>query len=277
VRYPWIVDGTGHEAAAGLRAASAPFFPADAAIRRVHREGVVLLGGGRALLMQVAHPKVAAGVAEHSSFREGKRRRLMRTLKPTLAIVFGSEAQARAAAAGINAAHARVTGPGYRADDPELLFWVLATLIDTALFMHERFLRPLDDDTGAAYYRDMLRAGSLLGVRPEEAPPDLGAFRRYMEQTLSGLEVTDQARDIARDLFSGRGVTALGGIALRQMTAALLPGPLRRAYGFPWTPLHERAARLSIGAARTVLPRLPVLVRGTPWFLLPGRDGGEPR
>jgi uncharacterized protein (DUF2236 family) len=276
LRYPEFVDGTGHEAAAGLPSATAPFFPADAAIRRVHREGVVLLGGGRALLMQVAHPKVAAGVAEHSSFRNGKRRRLMRTLKPTLAIVFGSEAQAHAAAAGINAAHARVTGPGYRAGDPELLFWVLATLIDTALFMHECFLRPLDDEAAEAYYRDMLRAGSLLGVRPQDAPPDLRAFRRYMEQALPRLEVTDQARAIARDLFSGRGATALGGTALRQMTAALLPASLRDAYGFRWTRVHDRVARLSIGAARAVLPRLPALVRGTPWFLLPDRDGRVP-
>src|SRR5689334_10339201 len=73
---PVFAKHTNHQshAAAGLAPADSPFFPPEAVIRRVHSEGVVLLGGGRALLMQVAHPRVAAGVAEHSSFRDGKRK-----------------------------------------------------------------------------------------------------------------------------------------------------------------------------------------------------------
>jgi uncharacterized protein (DUF2236 family) len=248
---------------------SRPFFPPDAVIRRVHREAIVLAGGGRALLMQVANPSVAAGVAEHSSFREGKRARLLGTLRPTLAIVFGTEAQAREAAASINRAHAYVTGEGYRADDPELLFWVLATLIDTALYMHERFLRPLSNADAELYYRDMLRAGELLGVCPEQAPADMASFRRYMEAASAGLDVTDEARAIARDLFSGRGLGAAGGWLLRQATAALLPPDLRDAYGFRWSAGRQRAAAAVASTSRIVLPRLPAVFRATPAFLLP--------
>jgi uncharacterized protein (DUF2236 family) len=246
-----------------------PFFPEDAAIRRVHREGVVLLGGGRALLMQVAHPAVAKGVAEHSSFRQGKRARLLRTLQPTLAIVFGTEAQAREAASSVNRVHASVVGDGYRADEPELLFWVLATLIDTALYMHARFLRPLSAGEAESYYQDMLTAGELLGVRRDLAPPHIAAFRAYMADAMPGLHITPEARAIARDLFSGRGVAALGGWGLRQLTLSLLQPELREAYGFEWSRRQERMAALALTGARATLRVTPRPVRTTPWFLRP--------
>ena len=123
----------------------AGLFPDDAVIRRVGGESILLLGGGRALLMQLAHPQVAAGVADHSGFESDPFGRLRRTLDATYTMVFGTPEQARAAAAGINAVHRRVTGPGYRASDPELLLWVHATLVDTALRVLGRFLRPLAD------------------------------------------------------------------------------------------------------------------------------------
>src|SRR5262245_593185 len=129
-------------------------------IRRVHSEAIVLLGGGRALLLQLAHPAVAAAVAEHSSFQKRRLERLLGTLKPTLAIVFGDARTATAAASSINATHARVQSAAYDARDPDLLLWVLATLIDTALLMHCRFLRPLSSVEEQSYYQDMLRAGS---------------------------------------------------------------------------------------------------------------------
>ena len=131
--------------------ADEPLFTDASMIRRVHREGVTLLGGGRALLMQIAHPAIAAAVAEHSSFRSDPLQRLLRTLRPTLAMAFGTPTQAGRAVAMINATHRRVTGPGYGATDPALLLWVLATLIDTSLLMHERFVHPLRPAEAEAY------------------------------------------------------------------------------------------------------------------------------
>jgi uncharacterized protein (DUF2236 family) len=89
---------------------AASLFPPDSITRRVNREAVLLLGGGRALLLQVAHPLVAAGVAEHSRFEQEPLQRLVRTLQLTLAIVFGSAAEALAAVRGIERVHARVRG-----------------------------------------------------------------------------------------------------------------------------------------------------------------------
>src|SRR6202165_5152051 len=102
-------------------------FAEDSITRRVNRENVLLLGGGRALLMQLAHPKVAAGVDEHSDFRSDPIRRLRRTLRMTMAIVFGDRETALAAARGVQHVHAGVQGAGYRALDPDLLMWVYAT------------------------------------------------------------------------------------------------------------------------------------------------------
>ncbi|MGE0688084.1 MAG: oxygenase MpaB family protein, partial [Dehalococcoidia bacterium] len=79
----------------------APFFAPDSAIRRIHQEGILILGGGRSLLMQIAHPSVAQGVAEHSSYKTDRTARLMRTLRSTLAVVYGTRAQAEASIAGI--------------------------------------------------------------------------------------------------------------------------------------------------------------------------------
>lgn len=251
------------------------FFPDDAVIRRVHREGIVLLGAGRALLMQLAHPLVAKGVAEHSSFQSNRRQRLLRTLKPTLAIVFGSQAQARQAAAGIGAVHEHVSGEGYRAEDPKLLFWVLATLIDSALLIHERFLRPLTHDEQEDYYQESLRAGELLGVLRELAPPDMASFHEYMASAMPSLEVTDQARALARDLFAWDGLAAPGGWFLRQATTALLPQELRESYGLAWSPGQARTVTALIRASGTLLRRTPASLRRLPWFLLPPRAAEE--
>jgi len=110
---------------------------------RVNREAALLLGGGRALLMQVAHPLVAAGVAEHSDFQRDPLARLNRTMELSLALTFGSREEVRAAARQINRTHERVSGIGYQALDPELLLWVHATLIDSALLSYRTFVGPL--------------------------------------------------------------------------------------------------------------------------------------
>ncbi|MBM4443638.1 MAG: DUF2236 domain-containing protein, partial [Candidatus Rokubacteria bacterium] len=122
---------------------------------------------GRALLLRIAHPAVAAAVARHSRYRADPLARLLRTLRPTLAIVFGTPAEA---AARINAVHTRVAGPGYRATDPALLAWVLATLIDTALLMHDRFVRPLPAPVRARYYDEMLEPARCSACRATRSP-----------------------------------------------------------------------------------------------------------
>jgi uncharacterized protein (DUF2236 family) len=237
--------------------------------RRVHREGVLLLGGGRALLMQITHPLVARGVAEHSNFRADRIDRLLRTLRPTLAIVFGTKEEALAAAAGINRIHEGVTGAGYTAKDSDLLLWVLATLIDTSVMMHERFVCPLSSVEQAAYYDDMQRVGELLEVPSSSMPNSLDELQAYVTRMCDSLVVTDEAREICEALFASNVLTWPVMGTVRHLTAGLLPEGLRRQFGLPWGGRRQRGLELLCSTSRTVLPRVPAGLRAPPGFLMP--------
>src|SRR5712664_3069548 len=129
-------------------------FEEDSITRRVNRENILLLGGGRALLMQLAHPKVAAGVDDHSDFRTRPVRRLRRTVLMTMAIVFAEREPALAAPRAANQVHARVRGEEYRALDPDLLLWVHATLVDSALVTYETFVQRLAVSDREDFYQE---------------------------------------------------------------------------------------------------------------------------
>ncbi len=138
--------------------------------RRVNRENVLLLGGGRALLMQLAHPKVTAGVDEHSDFRSHPVRRLRRTVRMTMAIVFGDRETALAAARAVNQTHGKVRGREYRALDPELLLWVHTTLVDSAIVTYETFVKPLTAREREDFYQESKVLGELLGIPRDRFP-----------------------------------------------------------------------------------------------------------
>lgn len=239
-------------------------------IRRVGGESIILLGGGRALLMQLAHPKVAAGVADHSGFEADPFGRLRRTLEAVNTIVYGTAEQADTVARVLWAVHERVTGPDYRANDPELLLWVNATLIDTALRVHARFLGPLPPADAERYYQESVVVGELLGVPTGVHPPDLSAFRSYMRTMVGSLEVTDTARRLADGVLHPSlpwPVTPPLALA-RELTAGLLPRPLRQQYRLPWDRNRKAALLLAGAASRQLLGRVPGAVRRAPSSLL---------
>src|ERR687892_131387 len=157
-------------------------------MRRIHRERVLLVGGQRALVLQLAHPMVAAGVADRSDFPRKALERLRRTLDLTLATVFGTPEEMDAAVASIRRVHERVSGSRagrpYRATDPRLLLWVNATLIDTALLVYERFVRPLTEEDRRRYYEEAKPFGPLYGIPEDIVPSDLEAFASYVRDML---------------------------------------------------------------------------------------------
>ena len=241
-------------------------FPDDAIVRRVDREAVLLLGGGRAVLMQLAHPSVAAGVADHSGFEADPLARLRRTLDATYTVVFGSQEQAARVGAALHGIHERVVGPGYRANDPELLLWVHATLIDTALRVHARFLRPLGPDEAERYYQESTRIGEIFGVPVASQPQTLADFRAYVRSTVGSLEVTDTARRLARSVLHPPlpRVVEPALVLGRQVTAGLLPEPLRRQYRLSWDGPRQAALAVAGMTSRQVLPRVPGFLRQVP-------------
>jgi uncharacterized protein (DUF2236 family) len=240
-----------------------------AAARRVHANAALLVGGGRALLMQLAHPMVARGVAEHSAFTHDPITRLVRTLRLTLTLVYGNDDEVERALDAINGVHQRVAGPGYAASDPALLLWVHATLIDTALRMHALLVRPLNDVEAAAYYQDMQRIGAALGIPCEAFPPDMSSFSTYLSAMNQTLQVSDAARSLAHEIFRPRGVITPALFVTRALTAGLLPEPLRLQYGMSWGPRRQAGLGASAKLSRAVHPWLPRVLKQTPAFLLP--------
>jgi uncharacterized protein (DUF2236 family) len=248
-------------------------FEEDSITRRVNRENILLLGGGRALLMQLAHPKVAAGVDDHSDFRLHPIRRLRRTIRMTMAIVFGDRDTALAAARGVNQAHAKVQGPDYRALDPDLLLWVYATLADTALVTYEVFVKRLLQHEREEFHREFKLLGELLGIPRDRFPNTVADFDEYMEQMVSSgpVRVDGRARELAEQVMKPR-VWLLPGpvmIPLNVVTTGLLTPALREQYGLAWGPRQRRAYRLAVAVVPRVLALTPPLLRVWP---RPGRS-----
>ena len=207
-------------------------------------------------------------MADHSDFSSDPFARLRRTLDATFTIVFGTVAQAEATAAALRSVHDRVVGPGYAANDPELLLWVHATLIDTALRIHNRFLRPLRPDEAERYYDESMTIAEVIGIPRSAQPPDLTAFRAYVRDMVGSLEVTDTARRLARDILHPRvplGLALEPALVVgRQLTVGLLPAPLRAGYRLSWDRPRQAALVLAGVASRQVLPRVPAVLRRVP-------------
>ncbi len=249
--------------------------------RRVNRENILLLGGGRALLMQLAHPKVAAGVDEHSDFRTHPIRRLRRTIRMTMAIVFGDRDTALAAARGVNQVHAKVQGAGYRALDPDLLLWVYATLADTALVTYEAFVQPLLSRERDEFHQEFKLLGELLGIPRDRFPNTVRDFDVYLEQMVSDgpVRVDARARELAGQVMRppSRVLPGPAMIPLNLITTGLLTPALREQYGLRWGPRQQRAYGFALRVVPRVIALTPPLLRVWP---RPGRsivftDGGR--
>ncbi len=249
------------------------FFEDGSITRRINRENVLLLGGGRALLMQLAHPKVAAGVDEHSDFRSRPIRRLRRTIRMTMAIVFGDRKTALSAARGVNRVHAKVQGDGYRALDPELLLWVYATLADTALLTYETFVQPLLPAERDDFHREFKLLGELLGIPRDCFPATAGDFGAYIDQMMSTgqVRVDQRARELAGQIMRPRVLLMRGPVMLplNLVTTGLLDPVLRAQYGLAWGPRHQRAYDLAVKIVPRMIALTPPVLRVWP---RPGRS-----
>ncbi|TME14311.1 MAG: DUF2236 domain-containing protein [Chloroflexi bacterium] len=235
---------------------------------RVNSENALLLGGGRALLMQLAHPKVAQGVADHSDFERDPIGRLNRTMELSLALSFGTPAEVTGAARQINQVHGRVRGDGYSATDPDLLLWVYATLIDSALLTYRTFVSSLNEADAEAYYQQNRPIGELLRIPQASFPPTLADFEAYVEGMLHGgpVQVGEVARRLSAQVLRPH-VPRLPGAVFAPfavITTGLLPPVLREGYGLPWRGLQRSGYRAAVTAVRTLLPVTPQRLRLVP-------------
>jgi uncharacterized protein (DUF2236 family) len=244
-------------------------------LRRHAADATLMAGGAAAILLQLADPRVAAGVARHSGFRDRPLDRLVGTHAYLTALVFGEERDIRHVSRIVDARHARVRGdaehphrPAYDARDADAQRWVAATLLAVALDLEERLRgSPLDEATADALVRGYAPIAARLQGAPAGWPETRAEFDDWWDGRVSRLDIGDDARSVARDLLAGTGLPpALVPLMLpvRLITAALLPPVLRAAYGMRWTPRVERTATGWLAALAVLRRVAPASVRAIP-------------
>lgn len=207
------------------------------------------LGSSRALLLQTSHPKVAAGVAQHSDYQRDPFGRALRTFDTVLKLAFGPPDVSRRQTSRMERRHRPVTGTtsggeAYDARDRALGLWVWATLVDTALLAYERVhgrLQPLDRER---YYEEQKLFGEGCSIPRELMPATLDDFHAYVDRVVAeDLAATPEGDAVARFTFHPV-VPRVGrrpiGWVMRWTAAALFPPRVRDMYGLAWTPRDER-------------------------------------
>ena len=248
---------------------------------RVNAERVVLLGWGRAILLQLAHPLIAAGVSHHSSFRSAPwaaATRLHATVRAMLALTFGTDAEREHALHGIRTIHRRVNGTlahtvgpfpagtRYSAEDPALVLWVHLTLLESIPLVYEQFVGPLSPGERDAYCAEAAWVAIALGAEADEVPRTWAETLRQIERTYQSgvIVVGPDARELAEPVIAPA-VAWLAPPAAwlnRLITVGLLPPHIRQQYGLPWSPSRERTLQRVtplVRRTRRLLPRRAAL------------------
>jgi uncharacterized protein (DUF2236 family) len=249
-------------------------FGPNSAIWQVDREAILFLGAGRALLLQLAHPWVAAAIAEHSSALADPIGRFHRTFEIVFTLVFGSLDQALATARRLHRRHAAISGrmpgstrvypPGspYVANEISALLWVHATLVHTAVAVHDLVLPPLGSEARERYYADCRLLGALFGIPLDAQPVDWAAFEAYVEATIASdrLEVGSAARELGTRVLAGAGRLPVPRW-YPAVTAALMPETLRAAFRLPFGEAERRRSDRALRIIRRLYPALPARIR----------------
>lgn len=256
------------------------FYGPHSMMWRINREAVLLGAGPAALLLQIAHPLVAEGVAHHSTFETDPFARLHGTINTTMDLVFGDGAAAEGAVRHLNRIHVGVRGEtvdpsaqrlaaSFRAMDPELLLWVQATLIVTSVRAYHRWVTPLTRPEVERFWQEARGVGLRLRIPFEVSPPDWPALVAYWRRMLAPdgpIQVTATARRLSRLIV--RPPMPIVPAAVVDLLAlpglALLPARLRQEYGIAWGPVSERLARLGAVGIRNWVRVTPASLRAMP-------------
>jgi uncharacterized protein (DUF2236 family) len=255
------------------------YFTDSSLLRRVHREQVVAFSGPRALLMMAAHPVAFEGFFMATGSLDDPYTRLRRTAEVMDAVAWGPKAEADRRTRRVRAMHARArgvlpqaagpfpAGTPWAADDPELLLWIVACLVDSSVMVYERYVDRLTPAERDAYWADYRVIGRLFGLADADMPATWADFEAYMSDMLASgdLVVTPSAREVGIDVvlrppvpLKARPLVELANF----ITVGLLPPDIRRGFGFSWDPARALALRGGAEYVRRVLvPMLPGRVR----------------
>lgn len=289
------LDETLDELRRGVKDPNAGLFGPGSMMWEIGRESICFLGGGRAALLQLAHPYVAHGVDQHSKTRTDPFGRFQRTFSNVFDMIYGDLDSAIASARRVHRIHERIRGPiretvgryadgsPYRANEVPALMWVHATLWDSAVQAYELVVRPLADEEKDRYYEETKRFALLFGIPREALPPDWASFMAYNRRMWESDEVVvgDTAREIASFLLTPpekilTPVTAFAKI----LTAGLLPPRIRAGFGLKFGTSEKRLFRATIRALKATHRTWPYRVRYLPAYLdarrrIQGRTGRD--
>jgi uncharacterized protein (DUF2236 family) len=232
----------------------AGIFGPESLIWRIDREAAIFLGAGRALLLQLAHPWVAAAIARHSRSLADPIGRFHRTFNIVFTMVFGTTSGTLTESAG-----AFPAGSPYRANDAAALQWVQATLTDTALVAYQLVNPPLSVEERERYYAETRLFAALFGIPQNALPQSWADFSLYVDQMFASdtLAVSGAARRVAAELFAGAGTSWRAPFWYRALTAQLLPPRLREEFGLSYSPSEQRSAARAVSLLRSFYPWLP--------------------
>jgi uncharacterized protein (DUF2236 family) len=253
------------------------FFGADSMMWRVNREMMTLFGGARALLMQAAHPLIAAGARQTGSYRRDPWARLIRTVMLQNLITFGRASAATEAIDRINKLHRAikgvdpVTGEWYDALDYEQLLWVHIALEVSTVRFYELTVAPLTDAERNQYHEENKLAAELLWLPREYVPDTYPDTEAYVDDMIGSgrLVYTDVAEEVA-DLIFGAAVPARIKPIWKFVAfaaAGTLDPRLRAFYGVRWSGAQQRWLDTNLQFLRTVRPLVPYRFR----TILPAR------
>ena len=242
---------------------------------KVNREAALFLGAGRAALLQLAHPWVAAALAQHSNLRTDPLARFHNTFRVVFTMIFGTLEQALAASRHLYFLHTRiqgelpasvvgyVQGSHYAANEVNALVWVYATLVESALLAYDSVMQPLSNDERETYYAESRRLAALFGIPATALAPDWSGFAAYncAMWDSNKLGVNSLSRDMAHRILHGKGSWVPIPDWYRVLTAAWLPERLRDEFALDYGMREQAATAKASNLLRRIYPKLPAVAR----------------
>ena len=255
-------------------------FAPDSAMWKIVRHRSILLHGPAAAVLQIAHPRVGLGVMEHSRFADSPLGRLERTLVAVNTIAFGTYAEAEAAARRVARRHQTVTGdaaahdvpgpPRYSVDELDLLMWVVATLVWSAVGGYELAVAKLTDEEKDSFYRDMRVFGTFFGLPREYGPQTYREYEAYFDGVLADplIGSHEVSRRVAWAVAQPRTPwwLRIAGPAIRFIFNDIIPSPVRERLGFRSTRVSRISYRVAAAGLRLFEMIAPDLLRFDPYY-----------
>ncbi|KAK2809862.1 hypothetical protein FQN50_003503 [Emmonsiellopsis sp. PD_5] len=241
-------------------------------LKKVAREGITMAGGPAAILLQIAHPAVGQGVADHSTFTSRAISRAQYTQMYIYTMIFGNDEQKAAVKAWVDKAHSRIVGDGkvsYNAKDPELQLWVAATIYAAMVGMYELIYGALPPARAERVYKAFSIMGTSLQLPHDMWPADLKAFRAYWkDMTENHLQVSPDAKRVLKEIFHPKGlplwarpIVTVAMPFVRPVTIEQLPPGVREQFDLKSTRTSRAIAGIFISGMSSVYPFIPLFLR----------------